>query len=257
MKTKEDLPASRLESERRKSEELGTVVTVDDEIRLKLQAPDRFAEGDEAVAHLSDARRRSIARTFKNVLAIMLEAAYEGDISPKQLDEQGQAAVDTLRLLVGGGPDRLETLMDALEAPTVEGYSDITDEEAEARARLRLHALYQRVIRDSYTVAELSRRPGISRQRLKQLRDEDRLFAVSVPFQRGLLYPRWQFGLADGRPREEMPRLIAAAREGGLDTIAFHVLMNNAAAGGGLSPLDLLDDGEEQRVLEILRAADQ
>lgn len=257
MTTKEDLPTSRLQPERRKSEESGQLVTVDDDVWIKLQVPEHLTEGDEEIAHLSDARRRAITRTFEDVLAILLEAAYEGGVTPKQLDEQGQAAVDTLRLLVGGGTDRLETLIDALETPVVEGYPDISDEEAEARARLRLHALYQRVIRDSYTVAALNLRPGVSRQRLKQLRDQDRLFAISVPFQRGLLYPRWQFALTDGRPREEMPQLIAAAREGGLDAISFHVLMNNAAAGGGLSPIDLLDDGEEQQVFDILRGADQ
>lgn len=256
--TKEDLPASRSQPERRKSEDLGHVVRLeDDEVRIKLQLPEHLGESDEEEAHLSTARRRTLVRTFEDVSAILLEAAFEADITPKQLDEQGQAAVDTLRLLVGGGSERLETLIEALERPVVEGYPDITDEDAEARARLRLHALYQRVIRDSYTVAELSHRPGISRQRLKQLRDQDRLFAINVPFQRGHLYPRWQFALSDGRPREEMPRLIAAAREGQLDAIGFHVLMNNAAAGGGLSPLDLLEDGEEQRVLEILRGADQ
>jgi hypothetical protein len=216
-----------------------------------------FDGHQQQIIELSAPRQRSLARTFEDVACLLLEAAYGQDVSTKQLDEQGRAAVDTLRLLVGGGADRLETLIDALESPAVEGYADISEEEAEARARLRLHALYQRVIRDSFTVSELTQRVGISRQRLKQLRDQDRLFAIEVPFQRGMLYPRWQFGIADGKPRAQMPQLIAAAREGGLDAISFHILINNAAAGGGLSPLDLLEAGEERRVLRILRGADQ
>ena len=222
--------------------------------KLLLGAIDRHAE---ELHGLSPGRRRALLWTLDNVLGVMLASAYEKDVSAKQLERQGEMAIDTLRVLVGAHTGRLETLIDALEAPAVEGYVEVSEEEAEARARLRRQALYQRVIRDSFSVAELGRQIGISRQRLKQLRDQDRLFAIEVPFHRGLLYPRWQFAPATGKPREEMPRLIEAGREGGLDAIGFHVLMNNPTAGGGLSPLDLLEGGEEHQVMAILRGVDQ
>lgn len=222
--------------------------------KLLLGAVDRHAE---QLQGLSPGRRRALVWTLDNVLGLMLTSAYEKDVSAKQLERQGEVAIDTLRILVGGHAGRLESLIDALEVPAVEGYVDVSEEEAEARARLRRQALYQRVIRDSFSVAELGRQTGISRQRLKQLRDQGRLFAIEVPFHRGLLYPRWQFAPATGKPREEMPRLIEAGRDGGLDAIGFHVMMNNPAAGGGLSPLDLLEDGEEAQVMAILRGADQ
>jgi hypothetical protein len=216
-----------------------------------------FDRHHEAFSGLAPARRRVLGHTLAQLFEIMLKSAYEEDVSAKQLRVRGQTAIDTLCLLTGGGAERLGPLIEALAAPEVEGYPDLDDEEVERRARLRLQTLYAKVIRDSFTVADLRERYGTTRQRLKQLRDEDRLFGIDVPFQRGLLYPRWQFGLADGRPRAQMPKLIGAAREAHLDAIAFHMLMNNTAAGGGLSPLDLLEDGEEQAVLEILRGADQ
>jgi hypothetical protein len=123
---------------------------------------------------------------------------------------------------------------------------------AEARSRIRLEALYRKLIRDSFSVKEL----GVfrlSRQRLQQLRKDDRLFAVQVPNQKGLLHPRWQFDDAN-RPRIEMPDLIAAARDGGLDAIGFHQLMVNPEATEDGALVDLLDLGRVQDVLEILRA---
>ena len=216
-----------------------------------------LAHRHEELAELTDPRRRLVTKTLSDIAAMLLAAAHEKAVTNKALEEKAQAAIDTMTLVVSGGNGSLETLIDALEAPAVEGYVDIDDSEAEARARLRLHALYQRVIRDSFTVEQLRSALGISRQRLKQLRDDDRLFAINVPFQRSLLYPRWQFEPVSGRPREEMAELIAAAREGGLDGVGFHMLMNNPAAGGGLSPLDLLENGQLAEVRSILRAADQ
>ncbi len=98
----------------------------------------------------------------------------------------------------------------------------------------------------------------MSRQRLKQLRDQDQLFAIEVPFFKGMLYPRWQFELATGKPRQIMPELIKAGRAAGMDAIAFHQTMLSTAAGGGdLSPVDLLEAGEEEAVLRILQAEDE
>jgi len=198
-----------------------------------------------------------VAETIEQMLDLLIEAAAEEDVSGRQLRERGRLALDTLDLVVvHPDPARLDLVADALEAVEVDNAVDVGREEAEARARLRLHALYQRIIRDSYSVADL--RARVSRQRLKQLRDQDRLFAIEIPFFKGMLYPRWQFELGTGKPRAIMPELVAAARGAGLDAIGFHQTMLSPAAGGGdLTPVDLLDEGEEEAVLRILRAANQ
>jgi hypothetical protein len=213
-------------------------------------------EQDEG-APLAPDRKRFVAETLEQVLDLLIGAASEEDLSGKQLRQRGRLAVDTLDLVVAHpDPVRLDSVADALEAVEVDDAIDVDLDEAEARARLRLHALYQRIIRDSYSVADL--RARVSRQRLKQLRDQDRLFAIEVPFFKGMLYPRWQFELDTGKPRAIMPELISAGREVGLDAIGFHqIMLSPAAAGGDLTPVDLLDAGEEEAVLRILRAFDQ
>jgi hypothetical protein len=204
-------------------------------------------------------RQRFVAETIERMMDLLLDTAGEDELSGKQLRQRGQLALDTLDLVVAHpDPARLDSVADALEAVEVDDAIDVDREQAEARARLRLHALYQRIIRDSYSVAELRARSRVSRQRLKQLRDQDRLFAIEIPFYKGMLYPRWQFSLGDGKPRLIMPELIAAARDAGLDAIGFHqIMLSPAAAGGDLTPVDLLDDGGEEEVLRILRAASQ
>lgn len=213
--------------------------------------------GREETAALPPDRQRFVAETMEQMHDLLIEAAAEEDVSGKQLRERGRLAVDTLDLVVvHPDPARLDLVADALEAVEVDNAVEVGREEAEARARLRLHALYQRIIRDSYSVADL--RTRVSRQRLKQLRDQDRLFAIEIPFFKGMLYPRWQFELGTGKPRAIMPELVAAAREAGLDAIGFHQTMLSPAAGGGdLTPVDLLDEGQEEAVLRILRAANQ
>lgn len=206
---------------------------------------------------LSRDHRRIVLETVDQVTHLLILAANEGNLSGRQLCERSQLAVDTLDLVfVHPDPERLDQVADALEPVEVDEPVEVGRHEAEARARLRLDALYQRIIRDSYSVADL--RSRVSRQRLKQLRDRDRLFAIDVPFFKGKLYPRWQFGLATGKPRAIMPELIKAGREAGMDAISFHQTMLSPAAGGGdLTPVDLLDAGEEEAVLRILQAGDQ
>ncbi len=165
---------------------------------------------------------------------------------------RAQTVRDVAEVISRGDTHQLESVMAALERHDPADAED-TGAEVEVKGRLRLQALYQRIFADSYSVKDLTAQWGVSRQRLAQLRGEDRLFAVSVPFQRSRLYPRWQFG-EDLRPRPLMPNLIQEAKQSGLDAIDFHQLMTNPASGAGTTPVELLDQGEEQKVLDIIRA---
>jgi hypothetical protein len=206
----------------------------------------------ELLSTLSPMRRQYVERALESVTGLLTSAALGAAVSNKELEAQAQTAVDAFRVLVLGNASQLRSLVDALD-PSVE--DEIENEEAEARGRLRLQAMYREIIAESYSVAELSKW-RLSRQRLKQLRDADKLFALEVPYFKGLLYPRWQFE-PSMKPRQLMSVLIQTARESGLDAIGFHRVMTNPAAGGGTKPADLLEEGKVELVLGILKAADR
>jgi len=174
----------------------------------------------------------------------------------RQIQERANLAAELFDLLLHGRAEQVEALIDILQ-PLPE--SSTENEEglraAEDRARLRMKAIYFRVIEESFTVAQMREELQLSRQRVKQLRDEDRLFAVKAPYEKSLLYPKWQFD-SSGRPRAEMPGLIVAARDAGLDSLGFHLLMTGRR-GEAPSGVQLLRDGDIDAALSLVAAADR
>ena len=134
-------------------------------------------------------------------------------------------------------------------------------EELEVRNKLRVFARYREVEERSLSGSELQERLGVSRQRLGQLRKEERLLGVKLPIHREVYYPLWQFG-EDGRPLGILPRLIEAAAGAGMGALALDALMTNPGAveseAGGNTPAELLRSGDpeaEEYVLGVVRAA--
>jgi hypothetical protein len=213
-------------------------------------------EGDlDVLMALAPGRRAPARRAMEQIGHILVQSTQLPDAGETATFEQRvQTAVDTLRVITLGDSRRVQTVIDALEPLPPEDAENVDLQEAEARGRLRLQALYRKIVTDSYSVADLRAEWGITRQRLAQLRQADRLFAVSIPFHRSMLYPRWQFE-ASHRPRPIMPNLIKEARSAGLDAIGFHQLMSNPASGSGTSPVQMLDLGQEELVLGIIRAS--
>ena len=221
--------------------------------KLVLQAP---GENRDIYKDLPPKRRAPMRRAMQQIAELLIQSTYlQAAGEAATFEQRAQTAVDTLRVIALGDSRQLQSVIEALEPMTPEDPETVDLEEAEARGRLRLQALYRKIVTDSYSVSDLRAEWGITRQRLAQLRQEDRLFAISVPFHRGMLYPRWQFG-ADQRPRPIMPNLIKEAKSVGLDAIGFHQLMTNPASGAGASPVQMLDYGQEALVLGIIRASD-
>lgn len=133
-------------------------------------------------------------------------------------------------------------------------------DELEARNKLRVFVRYRQIEERSLPGSELQERLGVSRQRLGQLRKENKLLGVRLPIHREIYYPLWQFG-EDGRPLGALPRLIEAAEEAGVGELALDALITNPAAvdaGDGKTPADLLrsaDPEAEEYVLGVVRAA--
>jgi hypothetical protein len=114
--------------------------------------------------------------------------------------------------------------------------------------------MYEQVRGEVHTVGWLEEQ-GVSRQRVNQWRQAGRLYGIKgIPGVRGFAYPRWQFE-DTLHPREFMPALTAAAEDARLDPLALHGLMTNPAAGGGQTPLALLERGEQALVERLVRAA--
>ncbi len=199
-------------------------------------------------------RWKLVDSALEQILGVLAEQSARADVSAAELENHAQAAVDVFRVIVEGDSESLQSLLDSLKPVDTADPETINDAEAEARGRLRLRALYRKLIQDSYTVANLTEEGELSRQRIQQLREADKLFAVKVPFQRSFLYPVWQFEPGSPKPRQVMPLLVKAAREADLDPIAFHQLMSNPEAGGGQAPCEMLDEGREDLVLGIIAA---
>jgi hypothetical protein len=213
------------------------------------------ALGDAGRLRALSRRRSPVAKSLGFFADVVVSSAADSEISTKELNSRLQVTTDTVDVVLRGDSRELDSLIDSLApvSPTpAVADNEHTVRRAEARSRIRLEALYRKLIRDSFTVKELGAF-RLSRQRLQQLRKDDRLFAVEVPNQKGLLHPRWQFDETN-RPRVQMPDLIAAARDGGLDAIGFHQIMVNPEATEDGALLDLLDRGRVEDVLEILRA---
>jgi hypothetical protein len=150
------------------------------------------------------------------------------------------------------GAAEFAELTEILDRPVAR--DDADDETLNDWGRLRVLTMYEQVRREVHTVGWLEEQ-GVSRQRLNQWRQAGRLHGIKgVPGVRGFAYPRWQFD-DTLHPREFMPALTAAAEDARLDALALHLLMTNPAAGGGQTPLALLEQGEHALVERLVRRA--
>ena len=85
------------------------------------------------------------------------------------------------------------------------------------------------------------------------MRRDGELVAVREPGSTEWLYPGWQF---DGRnPRPVITRIVRAAREKGLDESRLYTILTAPLGlGGERQVYELLLDGREDDVVELVRA---
>ena len=171
------------------------------------------------------------------------------------------AVSSVARVLLDGSSEDIAALENKLRRDKDDEQHSDSLEELEVRNKLRVFARYREIEERSLPGSELQERLGVSRQRLGQLRKEERLLGVKLPIHREVYYPLWQFG-EDGRPLGIMPRLIEAAEEAGMGALALDALMTNPGAveseAGGDTPAEFLRSGApeaEEYVLGVVRAA--
>lgn len=200
-------------------------------------------------------RRRAVVASLNELAEELLEDwAATADLA--RIEAAGQAAADTVELLMGGGV-RDVARVSRLLAEIRDGHEaeEMSMDELEASGRLQLLTAYRAVEEESFQVSELEE-AGISRQRLAQLRRQDRLLGIDLPFQRGFLYPQWQFG-RDLTPKGYLRELMKEAHLGGLDALTVHRVMTQTKVGEGASLVELCDRGRVDLALNALRTASQ
>jgi hypothetical protein len=91
--------------------------------------------------------------------------------------------------------------------------------------------------------------------RIDAMRRAGELVAVREPGSTEWRYPAWQFDR--GKPRPGVTRLVAAARETGMDESALYGLMTAPLGlrGDGRRLVDLLVEGRDDEVVAAIRAA--
>jgi hypothetical protein len=87
------------------------------------------------------------------------------------------------------------------------------------------------------------------------MRRSGELFAVRRPGSQEYLYPAWQFD-DGGRPLPVVPRLLRAAKRAGLDDEGLARLLNRRAGlVGGKRLVEVLREGGEEHVLQVVASA--
>ncbi|MFO7572296.1 MAG: hypothetical protein R6W48_06825 [Gaiellaceae bacterium] len=106
---------------------------------------------------------------------------------------------------------------------------------------------------DCLSAAWLGERLGGNPTRVEAMRREGELIAVRRPGSIEWLYPAWQF--TAWKPRPGVARVVAAARDAGLDEAALYERLTAPLGmrGGGSRLADLLVQGREDEVVAAVR----
>jgi hypothetical protein len=101
----------------------------------------------------------------------------------------------------------------------------------------------------------LAARMAVDPARIDAMRRAGELIAVREPGSTEWRYPAWQFD--SGRPRPGVARVVAAARESGVDEARLYDLLTIPLGlrGGGRRLVDLLLEGRDDEVVAAVRSA--
>jgi hypothetical protein len=107
---------------------------------------------------------------------------------------------------------------------------------------------------DSFTTSWLAVRLGTDPARIEARRRAGELFAVPTDGGFDHLFPAWQFG-PNGEPLPALERVLAAAREAGLDSTELNAFLARRVGVGGPRLWELVRNGRDDYVIASLRAA--
>ena len=108
---------------------------------------------------------------------------------------------------------------------------------------------------DSSPATWLAARLGVDPAKIDVMRRSGELIAVREPGSVEWRYPAWQFDA--GKPRRGITRVVAAARESGVDEARLYEVLTSPLglrASGRRRLVDLLLEGREDEVVAAVRA---
>jgi hypothetical protein len=102
----------------------------------------------------------------------------------------------------------------------------------------------------------LAARLAVDPAQIDAMRRAGELIAVREPGSTEWRYPAWQFEAA-GRPRPSIARVVAAARDVGMDESRLYDVLTTPLGlrGGGRRLVDLLLEGRDDDVVAAVRSA--
>ena len=108
---------------------------------------------------------------------------------------------------------------------------------------------------ETLTATWLAERAAVDPAKIDALRRAGELIAVREPGSTEWRYPAWQFD--NGQPRTGIARVVAAARDCGLDDGELYAVLTSPLGlrGEGRTLVDLLLEGREDEVVTAVRAA--
>ncbi len=107
----------------------------------------------------------------------------------------------------------------------------------------------------TYTGAWLAMKLGVEPRAIDARRRAGELLGIAAEPGGDFLYPVWQFDDA-GEPLPDIARIVAAARQAGLDDERlYHLLQRRDGMTGSGRLLDAVREGRPERVLDAIRAA--
>jgi Protein of unknown function (DUF2384) len=179
-------------------------------------------------------------------------------LAPEERGQKEHLIAEFAEAIVKEPSERLEkivpAILDALPTPPTERDPSIAVHIARVRNTARILARRERLQSESRSGKEVGQALGITRERLRQLRNQGKLSAIVRGARRPSRYPDWQF-TPEGEPVEGLESILAAAAEAGIgpETLHFFMTAPNDRLDGE-TPADVLQHGEVERVRDVLRS---
>jgi uncharacterized protein (DUF2384 family) len=181
-------------------------------------------------------------------------------LSPDERGPKEQLITELAEVVVGESSEHLEwvfsAFLDALPPPQKEDDPAIAVHAARAQNAVRILARRERLQNESRSSTEVQQSFGLTRERLRQLRNQGKLLAIVRGERRPSRYPDWQFTPDPKRTTVEgLEDILEAAAGAGIgpETLHFFMTAPNDRLDGD-TPADVLQQGGAERVRDILRS---
>ncbi len=152
----------------------------------------------------------------------------------------------------------LNEVLDAGEPHlAVEDLLHAEEQKSRAENRLELILAAARIRNECYGPAQVQEILGVSRERLRQLREKGRLVGITGGERKGTLYPYWQFD-PEGRTFDGVGEIYSAAKKAGMTERQLHFFMTERNPRlDGRQPAEILLRASRRDKADVREAANR